>query len=79
MLRDLFSGADNASLDIGRVLWAVSVLSFIAFAFVGLWMDKPTDYIAYGTGLSALLAAGGGALYFKRQTEPGQQNNQNNP
>jgi hypothetical protein len=45
-------------------------LSFIIFAFLGLYMDKPTDYIAYGTGLSTLLAAGGAALGLKSKTEP---------
>ena len=66
----LFTGKDNKSLDIGRVIWLLSVLSFIAFAFLGLYMDKPTDYIAYGTGLAALLAAGGAALNLKSKTEP---------
>jgi hypothetical protein len=66
----LFTGKDNRSLDIGRVIWLLSVLSFIVFAFLGLYMDKPTDYIAYGTGLSTLLAAGGAALNLKSKTEP---------
>jgi len=66
----LFTGKDNKSLDIGRVIWLLSVLSFIVFAFLGLYMDKPTDYIAYGTGLSTLLAAGGAALNLKSKTEP---------
>jgi len=66
----LFTGKDNKSLDIGRVIWLLSVLSFIVFAFLGLYMDKPTDYIAYGTGLAALLAAGGAALNLKSKTEP---------
>jgi len=66
----LFTGKDNKSLDVGRIIWFVSVLSFITFAFLGLYMDKPTDYIAYGTGLSTLLAAGGAALGLKSKTEP---------
>lgn len=66
----LFTGKDNKSLDVGRIIWFVSVLSFIAFAFLGLYMGKPTDYIAYGTGLSTLLAAGGAALGLKSKTEP---------
>jgi hypothetical protein len=66
----LFTGKDNKSLDVGRIIWFMSVLSFIVFAFLGLYMDKPTDYIAYGTGLSTLLAAGGAALGLKGKTEP---------
>ncbi len=71
MMKQLFTGKDNETLDIGRVLWALSVVSFIGFAFLGLYLEKPTDYIAYGTGLSALLAAGGAALNLKKDTEPG--------
>jgi hypothetical protein len=70
MWATLFTGKDNKSLDVGRIIWFLSVLSFIAFAFLGLYMDKPTDYIAYGTGLSTLLAAGGAALGLKSKTEP---------
>jgi hypothetical protein len=66
----LFTGKDNKSLDVGRIIWFMSVLSFIVFAFLGLYMDKPTDSIAYGTGLSTLLAAGGAALGLKGKTEP---------
>lgn len=66
----LFTGKDNKSLDVGRVIWLLSIVSFIVFAFIGLYQDKATDYIAYGTGLSTLLAAGGAALGLKSKTEP---------
>lgn len=66
----LFTGKDNKSLDVGRVIWLLSVVSFITFAFIGLYLDKATDYISYGAGLSTLLAAGGAALGLKGKTEP---------
>lgn len=70
ILRELFSGKDNKTLDVGRILWAMSILSFLGMGFYGIYSDQVIDFLAYGTGLSGLLAAGGAALGFKRQTEP---------
>jgi hypothetical protein len=71
MLIHTFSGKDNQSLDIGRILWALSVLSFLGMGFYAIYKGQVTDFIAFGTGCAAVLAAGGAALGFKSKTEPG--------
>jgi len=72
MLLKTFTGKDNQTLDIGRILWAVSVLSFLGMGFFAIYKGQVTDFIAFGTGCAAVLAAGGAALGFKSKTEPGQ-------
>ena len=77
LILDTFTGKDNKTIDVGRVLWASSVLSFLGMGFYGIYKGQAMDYIAFGTGAAALLAAGGAALGMKAKTEPGQKDNEN--
>ena len=69
-LKQMFTGKDNKTLDLGRVLWAKAVLAFLGLAFYGVYKGNPVDYMAFGTGLAAVLAAGGAAIGFKAKSEP---------
>lgn len=73
LLIQTFSGKDNQTLDVGRILWALSILSFLGMGFYGIYKGQVVDYIAFGTGAAALLAAGGAALGMKAKTEPGKE------
>lgn len=72
LLKDCFTTADGESFDIGRVLWAFGVLTFLGLS---VWnvvgQDQHFDMQSFGIGLGATLAAGGAALGFKAKTEPG--------
>jgi hypothetical protein len=70
-LKQMFTGKDNKTLDLGRVLWAKAVIAFLAIGFYGIYEGNPMDYLAFGTGLAAVLAAGGAAIGLKAKTEPG--------
>jgi len=70
-LQHLFTGADNQTFDIARVLWAIGVLSFIGFAGWHVAQNHQFDPVGYGAGLGAVLAAGGAGVGFKGKTEPG--------
>ena len=74
ILRDIFSGVDNNSIEAGRVLWFISVLSLIAYQGVALAFKNQTfGPIEFGTGLAALLAAGGFGIAQKDKALPGNQ------
>lgn len=65
------SGADNASIDMGRVLWAVGMLSLCGMEFVAVLMrGQVFDPVTFATAQAAVLTAGGGALLLKAKTEP---------
>ncbi len=70
IIRDLFSGKDNYSLDIGRILWTIGVIEFMGITFYSIVADKNFDFIAWGAGFAAVLAAGGAALKIKESSEP---------
>lgn len=70
MLR-LFTGRDNASADIGRVLFALAAFSDIALeVFSVVVRHAPFDAVSFGTSVGALLVSGGAGLALKARTEP---------
>ena len=66
----LFTGKDNKTLDLGRVLWAKAVLVFLGVAGYQVYQGTPIDFMNFGTGIAAVLAAGGAAIGLKSSTEP---------
>ena len=66
-----FTGRDNSTIDLGRVLWAVLTLALTLLeAHAVMWRLQPFDPVAFAGGAAAILAAGGAALGFKSATEP---------
>ena len=73
-LKDLilqtFTGKDNKTLDLGRILWAKGVIIFFGLSIYDISRGTPFDASTWGIGLGAVLAAGGAALALKASTEP---------
>lgn len=69
-LLNLFTGKDNTTLDLGRVLWAKGAVIFNALAVYSVVHTHTFDFVSYGTGFAGVLAAGGAALWAKKDTEP---------
>jgi hypothetical protein len=70
MIKQSFTGADNATIDIGRILWVLGGLTFLCCAIYSIYKGQNWDAVAFGTGFGAVLAGGGAALGFKKGTEP---------
>lgn len=70
LLRDIFTGKDNTTYDLGRISWALSVIWFMAASTYNLIVTQTFDMVAAGTGLGGILAAGGAALALKSGDEP---------
>jgi len=70
MLKNTFTGKDNETIDIGRIIWMLGALSFLGCAFYSIYKGQAWDAIAFGTGFGAVLAGGGIALNLKKDTEP---------
>jgi len=66
-----FTGKDNHTPDIGRILWAIGVLIFFGLAvYDTVILHNAFKASEYGLGLGGTLAGGGAALGFKAKTEP---------
>lgn len=68
--RDMFTGRDNKTYDLGRVLWFQSIQAFIGVSAYALHKGGTFDPVLWGAGLAALMASGGAALGLKSGTEP---------
>jgi hypothetical protein len=68
--RQMFTGKDNRTIDIGRILWFESIQAFIGLTIYHIYNHGVFDPVTWGGGLAALLAAGGAALGLKGGVEP---------
>lgn len=72
MLRSIFTGKDNCSIDIGRVIWAIMSIFMCAMtAFSVIIRGQPFDAVSFSGAAAAIMTSGGASLAFKRSTEPG--------
>ena len=68
---DMFTGPDNTTGDLGRVLIALSTFTALGLTIYSVvWKGTPWDISQYGLGIGGLLFGGGGMLLLKRSTEP---------
>lgn len=70
IIRHAFTGQDNETVDVGRILWAMAILVFFAYSGFQLYKVHDFDPINWATGVAMILAGGGGALRLKAITEP---------
>jgi hypothetical protein len=66
----IFAGKDNHTLDLGRIMWAVGTVVYFVLSVHSVYKGAIFDPVAWGTGFGAVLAAGGAALWMKKDTEP---------
>lgn len=72
MLRELFTGKDNTTYDLGRVLWALSYVALVVFTGWSMYRGEHFSVAEYAGGCAALLAGGAGGIALKSSTEPDQ-------
>lgn len=70
VIQDLVTGKDGVSYDVGRVLWIIGVLAFIALSVYGMYRGGAFDALNWGTGYGAILGGGGAGIGMKSKTEP---------
>ena len=68
-IKDCFTTHDGITWDIGRLLWAMSVITFLGCAIYSIYQGQHWSAVEYGTGAGLCLAGGGAALGFKGNTE----------
>jgi len=73
VFHDLFTGIDNKTVDLGRILWAKMAVCYVALTGWHIWQNPQgaLDFISWATGAAGLLAGGGAGLRLKSITEPG--------
>jgi hypothetical protein len=70
VFRDLTTGKDGQTHDLGRWSWIVTTLSLIAGAVWNAVHGGVVDLMAFAQAIGVNVAAHGGALWAKAKTEP---------
>jgi hypothetical protein len=69
--RTCFTTRDNATGDIGRVLWTVTLAVFLGLEIYSVVvLHTPFAMTEFASAAGMVLMAGGGALLIKHSTEP---------
>lgn len=64
---DLFTGSDNSTLDIGRVMWFMGAIVNFYCTFYNISAFNTANFCA---AFGSYLVLGAGALRLKQNTEP---------
>ena len=70
ILKQLLTGKDCETYDIGRVTWLISLLAIIALAFYEV-MHTTISIRELAESLGIVSAASGASVAMKAKTEPG--------
>ena len=69
-VNDMFTGRDNKTADISRVLWAAGVIAFLGLSIFSVIQGQPFLPKDFGEGLGLVLSLGGLGVGIKSHTEP---------
>lgn len=80
--KDILTGKDGDSFDLGRVLGAFGFLGYMVLGTLQMamiiygyiWSDKPDfhefPFLSFATGFGAIAAGAGSMIWMKKETEP---------
>lgn len=68
----MICGADNQTVDLGRVSWILSTFSCLGFAIFNAHQEHHVDLMVFAQAVSIIVAAHGIAIFAKKDTEPKQ-------
>lgn len=69
-INDVLTGADNKSVDVGRVAFLASYAGFFIFGIVSVCLHHPWTALDYSSGVTAMAVGWGVNLKLKKDTEP---------
>ena len=70
-LNGCFTGKDNATTDLGRVLWFICFVALFGMQIYSVIHGEHFDIVSAAAAYGGLLAGGAAALRIKSSTEPG--------
>ena len=73
VLKQLLTGKDNVTYDIGRVTWLLGFIAVISLA-IYLVMHSTISLREVAEALGIVTGASGAAVAMKGKTEPGEEN-----
>jgi hypothetical protein len=69
-LKHIFTGIDNQTVDVARVLWIVGVITFLGYSGYEVYKSGHFDMANFSLAYGGLLAAGAAGVKIKESSEP---------
>lgn len=69
IVKHLFTGKDNETIDIGRVSWAICLIAVIGFAIVQI-MKTAFNLMDFAQSVAAVVGVHSAGIWAKKDTEP---------
>lgn len=71
MFKHMFTGKDNETYDLGRILWAIGCIVFLGLTIFAIYRNPASwDMMLFASGFGVMLGSGAGSLALKAKTEP---------
>lgn len=70
ILRHTFTGKDNKTVDMGRVLWGLGALAFIGISIYFVLHTGQWNPLEWGSGFAVINGGSGAAVKMKESSEP---------
>ena len=70
VVRHTFTGKDNKTVDLGRVMWFVGAVVFMGISVYFVWKTGQWNPLEWGSGLAAINGGSGAAVKLKESSEP---------
>ena len=70
LLKDILTGKDNETYDIGRVAYAFTLFNLKVMMLINVFYLHSFDLSSYGTTVAAITIGFGPFFYLKKDTEP---------
>lgn len=70
IVRDCFTGKDNETYDIVRIVYFISCIVYFVLSFIETFHGHDFEPVQFGTGLGLITGAAGAALGLKHKAEP---------
>ena len=68
--RHTFTGKDNKTVDLGRVMWFAGAVAFIAISIYFVWKTGQWNPLEWGSGFAVINGGSGAAVKLKESSEP---------
>lgn len=70
IVKQLLTGKDNETYDLGRISWVVCVIAAIGIAIYNLIHSITFTLEDFGRSIAAIVGVHGAAIWAKKDTEP---------
>lgn len=70
IVKQLLTGKDNETYDLGRISWVLCVFAAIGIAIYNLIHNITFTLEDFGRSIAAIVGVHGAAIWAKRDTEP---------